>query len=118
MSNTQTTYSQEELEDIMYQCLANWDRELTVTFNHLEQDEQFTQEAKKEKYTPSNWLYYAQGDTLQNYSFVIEETLEEYRKDCLELQKKSLLELTGEKQPTGARDILRALRQRRLGGAN
>jgi hypothetical protein len=108
------TYTQEELEDIMHQCLGNWDRELTVTFQCLEKDKDFQAEAKVDKYTPSNWLYYAQGDVSLNHAFVIEETLEEYRKEKLETQHKKLLEqLTGEKQPPSATDILKALRSRK-----
>ena len=112
------TYTQEELEEIMHLCLGNWDRELTVTFQCLEKDKDFQAEAKVDKYTPSNWLYYAQGDVSINHSFVVEETLLEYKKELLEAQNKKLLELTtGEKQLPSATDILKALRARKRGGS-
>ena len=70
----------EEVEELMGRALANWDRELSNTIQTWEKDTEFTKVATAESWEPSTWLFYAQGDTLQNYSYVIEDTIKEISK--------------------------------------
>ena len=70
----------EEVEELMSRALANWDRELSNTIQSWEKDTEFTKVATAEGWEPSTWLFNAQGDTLENYSYVIEDTIKEISK--------------------------------------
>lgn len=77
MSNTQKTYTQEEVEDLMHAVLANWDRNLMDTIIAWEKDPEFHSTQETADWQPSNWLFYAQGDSLENHAYIIEDTFDE-----------------------------------------
>ncbi len=100
MSKTQKTYTHEQVEDLMHLALRNWGRELDEQFESLENDKGFElglleshktywsesdvetqlRELSKFKVTPSDYLYYAKGDTSVIYPCIIQEAFEEYEK--------------------------------------
>ncbi len=90
MSNTPKTYTQEEVEDLMHLALANWDRDLMDTIIAWEKDPEFHSTQKTADWEPSNWLFYAQGDSLKNHGYIIEDTF----KEEFETEKKAELKTT------------------------
>ena len=112
-----TTYTQSELKEVMQLLLRNWDRELTVSMHFLLEDKKFVKQATADNFTPENYLYYAQGDTAENYNICIDATLIEYKKECITIQQEQLQELyTSKKALPSAESILRAIRNKKRGG--
>ncbi len=70
----------EELEDLMHLALANWDRDLMDTMTAWEKDPEFKVSNDTADWQPSNWLFYTQGDSLENHAYVIEDTIKEISK--------------------------------------
>tara|TARA_R110001592_G_scaffold196410_2_gene444185 strand:- start:349 stop:603 length:255 start_codon:yes stop_codon:yes gene_type:complete len=67
----------EEVEELMSRALANWDRDLMDTVQAWEKDPEFKRSQDTADWQPSNWLFYAQGDSLENHAYIIEDTIKE-----------------------------------------
>lgn len=77
MINPPKTYTQEEVEELMHAALGNWDRDVMDTIIAWEKDPEFKARQKTADWEPSNWLFYAQGDSLENHAYIIEDTFKE-----------------------------------------
>ena len=67
----------EELEEHMHLALANWDRDLMDTVQAWEKDPEFHSTQQTADWQPSTWLFNAQGDSLENHAYIIEDTIKE-----------------------------------------
>ncbi len=75
---TKQTFTHQQVEDLMWYAMRNYERNLNNQMKDLETDKVFQAEAAKENYTPLNWLYYAQHDISQTKGVAIGDAWEEY----------------------------------------
>ena len=68
-------YNQNEVKTLILNALQMWDKSLMSAITQLPEDHP---EMISEDFSPSNWLFYARGDTLIHHTETVDVVLEEY----------------------------------------